>query len=324
MSVIIPTHKRPKSLTKAIKSSLQSSIQGSVEVLVIPNGCDEEWKKVAKLFTDDNRVSWLPIKPANVSLARNRGLAAAQGRYIRFLDDDDFFYAETCQKQLSIALAMDADICSGAIAVVDYNEQIIQVKQQPITKDICSAALGPSRLIQVGAHIFKRELAQQVQWNPNHSIAEDVQWFIDTITIKELHWLKIKEPVSAWVQHREARLSSGHDPGRQVLLFFSKILLSAGNRLDSAERLNDERRTALSDGLWSLLQKGLRYDYSYWHNIAKIANAYTPNRCPPSAIYRYSFIQKINPLIIESLLIPIRWAYYPLQSILDRLNINRH
>lgn len=60
------------------------------------------------------------------------------------------------------------------------------MKHQPETADICIAACGPSRLVQVGAHMFRLEFAQQVMWDQERSRAEDVRWFIEAVTQKEL------------------------------------------------------------------------------------------------------------------------------------------
>lgn len=58
-----------------------------------------------------------------------------------------------------------------------------------------------------------------------------------------------KEPVAAWVQHRGARLSAGHDPGRDTLKYFSRTLLEAAERLSDGGRLSDERRV-----IWSPIE----------------------------------------------------------------------
>jgi glycosyltransferase involved in cell wall biosynthesis len=323
LSVIIPSHGRPHYLSRAIRSALLAAPPGGCEVVVVPNGSGEAWETIADEFADDHRVKWHPIMEANVSMARNHGLAAAQGDYVRFLDDDDFLYPEACRRQLEAALAVGADVCSGAVEVVDDDGRRLQVKCQPETQDICVAACGPSRLVQVGAHMFRLELAQRVVWNIESALAEDVQWFVEVVTQKELKWLRTVEPVSAWVQHLGPRLSVGHDPGRDTLEYFSEILLQAGERLSGSDRLTGERRIALADGLWSLLQKGLRYNYSYWRNISRVADGYISGRRPPSFIHRFPIFNKIPPLWIETMIIPIRWAYGPVQEALNRLGINR-
>lgn len=323
LSVIIPTYLRPKYLVRAIESSLKVGASHTVEVIVVPNGNDKSWLGLKNRFKSNHNVRWLPLDKANVSAARNHGLKAAQGLYVRFLDDDDYLCTEACQGQLEAALQANADICSGSLGVVNRNGHVLHIKHQPDTNDICAAACGPSRLVQIGAHMFKRELAQSVMWNVERTVAEDVQWFIEVATQEEANWIKTSEVVSVWVQHGDERLSVGHDPGGNTLEYFSKILLQAASHLERTNRLTSERRIALADGLWSLLQKGLRYDYKYWKKIASIANHYAPDRTPPSKIYRYKIIQRLDPLFVESILIPIRLIYHPVRKLLEKLNIGR-
>src|SRR5690554_455448 len=153
LSVIIPTFKRVSPLSRAIRSALDI---GDVEVIVVSNGDDLSWRKVQNEFISDLRVQWYPISIDNVSAARNEGLKHANGTYVRFLDDDDFFYSSNCKKQLEDAIRKDVDISSGWLNIIS-NNKITETRKQPDITDLCAAMLSPKRVTQVGAHLFKNE-----------------------------------------------------------------------------------------------------------------------------------------------------------------------
>lgn len=323
VSIIIPTHKRPHLLPRAIRSALESAPDGNTEVIVVPNGPDRSWTAVEDQFTDDRRVRWLPLEEAQVSLARNHGLRAAQGKFVRFLDDDDFLCKEGCAKQCELAIRTNADICSGAISAEYDNGKKIKTLHQPKTDDFVVAMLCPARRPYPIAHLIRRSILESIWWNENLSVNEDTEWLIRILLSKEIKWVTTSEHVGAWVQHRGARLSRGRDPGKKILQDTAEMILNAAQSLEKSDRLSEQRKIAIADGLWSLLQKGLRYDGVYWRNIADIANTYAPNRTPPSRIYRLGMTKNINPLLIETLLIPVRCAYHPVRRVLESFGLAR-
>src|SRR3546814_303443 len=117
LSVIIPTYKRPQYLPRAINSAVQAAPDGDVEVIVVPNGPDDSWKNVSKKYQSEPRVQWHSIATEHANVARNYGKQLARGKYIRFLDDDDYLLP-AATKQLGIAVNTKAEITSGSVDLV--------------------------------------------------------------------------------------------------------------------------------------------------------------------------------------------------------------
>jgi len=92
ISVIIPTHRRPRELTRAINSVI-SQTYSSIEILVVNDDKDSALKVLNIIGSfNDPRIKYLDnerFKGGNG--ARNTGILRAQGHYIHFLDDDDEF-----------------------------------------------------------------------------------------------------------------------------------------------------------------------------------------------------------------------------------------
>lgn len=92
VSVIIPVFNRVGTIGRAIDSVLNQSFQGIIEIIVSDDGSTDgtiEYVKDNYL----NRVTLLEkkVNEQGASAARNRGIKAANGEYVCFLDSDDFY-----------------------------------------------------------------------------------------------------------------------------------------------------------------------------------------------------------------------------------------
>jgi teichuronic acid biosynthesis glycosyltransferase TuaG len=98
ISVIIPTWNRAGTITKAVQSALSQTLP-PLEVLVCDDcSTDDSAERVRAL--NDPRVKWLPGEHIGQAFTRNRGIAAAQGEWLAFLDSDDVWLPEKLERQM--------------------------------------------------------------------------------------------------------------------------------------------------------------------------------------------------------------------------------
>ena len=91
-SVILPTYNRAHLLPKAIQSVCDQKLQ-NWELILIDDGSTDNTKNVVAAFKDV-RIKYVWQENQERSTARNNGIALAKGRYICFLDSDDYFLPE--------------------------------------------------------------------------------------------------------------------------------------------------------------------------------------------------------------------------------------
>lgn len=96
VSVIITTYKRPDNLNRAIRSVREQSYKDWELIVVDDNNEDTEYRKETEelmaQYADNNKIIYLKHKQnKNGAAARNTGIKVAQGEYITFLDDDDYY-----------------------------------------------------------------------------------------------------------------------------------------------------------------------------------------------------------------------------------------
>jgi hypothetical protein len=123
VSVVIPTRDRMPLLRTALRSVLAQDGVTS-EVIVVDDGSADA---VAPHCHDLNgRVAvHRHAEPSGVSAARNTGIAAAKGRWIAFLDDDDAWSPTKLAKQVSAASASDRNWVYAGYVDVDAGLGIV-------------------------------------------------------------------------------------------------------------------------------------------------------------------------------------------------------
>ncbi len=89
VSVIVPTCRRPQSVVACVDSIVAARGTLDVEVLVVDNAPDGRTRAaLAARHPDSAGVRYLAEPRPGASRARNRGVAAAQGDVLAFVDDD--------------------------------------------------------------------------------------------------------------------------------------------------------------------------------------------------------------------------------------------
>ena len=112
VSVVIPFFRVTDLELKRCLDSVLTQSYSNLEVLVIDDGsCDHHEELRQEYENKDSRVKFYQQKNSGVSVARNRGIALAQGEYITFLDSDDFWDNGFLYKMLQAVEKQDIVIC---------------------------------------------------------------------------------------------------------------------------------------------------------------------------------------------------------------------
>ena len=129
VSIIIPVYNTENYLKQCIESALNQTYDNT-EIILVDDGstdssgliCDEYVKK-------DNRIRVIHKPNGGQSSARNIALDVATGKYVYFLDSDDYILPDLIKKLVDIAEANDADIVFfEATSFVDndnFNESVL-------------------------------------------------------------------------------------------------------------------------------------------------------------------------------------------------------
>lgn len=142
-STIIPTIGRA-SLSRAVKSVLQQDFdRDSFEVIVVNDSGTplpyEDWM-------DSKQVRVLHTNRHNRSVARNTGAAVALGRYLHFLDDDDWILPGAFQQLQETSGNISAGWMYGGFELVNNAGELLQ-QFQPVEAGNCFIQMVASEWI---------------------------------------------------------------------------------------------------------------------------------------------------------------------------------
>lgn len=92
VSVLMTAYNRDQYIAQAIESVLASTFM-DFELIVVDDGSHDQTVEVAKQYTSDPRVQ-VYVNQKNLGDYHNRNYAAslAQGKYLKYLDSDDYIY----------------------------------------------------------------------------------------------------------------------------------------------------------------------------------------------------------------------------------------
>ena len=101
VSIIVPVHNAAGSLHRALRSVLSQTLTDYELILVDDCSADESIRILRKYCELDERVRlYSTATNSGPGVARNVGLRSAKGRYIAFLDADDFWIRNKLEQQV--------------------------------------------------------------------------------------------------------------------------------------------------------------------------------------------------------------------------------
>ncbi|NTU58339.1 MAG: glycosyltransferase family 2 protein [Chlorobiaceae bacterium] len=118
ISVILTTFNRAPLIEQAIGSVVRQSFT-DWELIVVDDGSDDEtFAVVDRYLTHHVNIRYMKHRNRKPARSRNAGIQASFGRYITFLDSDDYFRPEHLEsRHLLLETRPDIDLVSGGFTL---------------------------------------------------------------------------------------------------------------------------------------------------------------------------------------------------------------
>lgn len=111
VSVIIPVFNAENYLKQCLDSVIHQTLT-DIEIICVDDGSTDSSIQILETYkANDSRIIILSKKNGGAGTARNEGLRVAKGRYLSFLDADDFFEHDMLEQSYEQAEHDNADIC---------------------------------------------------------------------------------------------------------------------------------------------------------------------------------------------------------------------
>ncbi|WP_166921711.1 glycosyltransferase family 2 protein [Flavobacterium poyangense] len=211
VSVIIPTYNRSKYLMNAIQSVSNQSYN-NIEIVVVDDGSSNNYAEA--ICNQFPNCTYFFKKNGGLSSARNFGINKANGEFIAFLDDDDFWGNSKIEKQIKVFQENPkVDCVHSAAAVVNEKGQltgdIIGANKDKVHKRsgyVFWNALGTWVVKSPTPLIRKSVFKSDMMFDENIKVGEDVDFYQRMFYRHKIFY--IQEPLAFYREYLdEDRLS---------------------------------------------------------------------------------------------------------------------
>ena len=195
ISIIVPVYNTEKYLDDCIHSVLKQTYKSFELILVDDGSKDGSRKKCEGFCKEDKRIRYIYQEHKGVSAARNVGMEEAVGKYLFFLDSDDFIHPQLLevlyrlQETNQTTIATVGFHCVSRESSLNIIEQ--QVERESVRKDCClkcDKAMKPryfasntTRLTAIGGKLILREAIQTIRFDESLTKSEDTLFLFKVI-----------------------------------------------------------------------------------------------------------------------------------------------
>ncbi len=158
ISIIVPVYNVEKYITQCITSIIEQTYK-NIEIIAINDGSiDNSLEALEKLKLQDDRIKIITQDNKGVSCARNEGLKVSKGKYIIFVDADDYISNEFVNYMHSL---ISKDNCDFAFSLNNYWEknekQETNIYEKTINSNIAvGLLLSPDVTVGCWNKIYKK------------------------------------------------------------------------------------------------------------------------------------------------------------------------
>ena len=190
ISVIIPIYKVEEYLRQCVDSVLGQSFK-DIELILVDDGSPDQCPKICDEYVEkDSRVHVIHKENGGLSDARNTGIRYATGKYLMFLDSDDYWDGNNCLENIVAKLETPKCIDVLVHGCKDYwVNKGIQVKSR---SGYNSKIIENSDATAVLKYFFQSGLFPGSAWitvTNRKFILENELYFIKGIKSEDVDWL---------------------------------------------------------------------------------------------------------------------------------------
>jgi len=196
VSIITPVYNVERCIEKTINSIINQSCK-DFELLLIDDGSKDESIKIAENLLINSDVNYRIIiqKNSGVSVARNKGISEAKGKYVCFLDSDDYIDKDYIKLMYEKASTCNCDLVFCDYTQVDSKDKILVESTTRFLEDFITGReaalkqLSCDITIGMGSALYKTSIIKEnsIFFDSSRKYAEDVVFTVKAL----LHMDKI-------------------------------------------------------------------------------------------------------------------------------------
>ena len=133
ISIVVPIYNVEKYLKRCIDSLVNQTYE-NLEIILINDGSTDNSEEIIKSY-NDSRIKYFKNKNQGIGITRNFGIEKATGKYIMFIDSDDYIDTKMCDLMIKKAIKnqLDMVICNFYCETDDGKQEKVEIEDFGIT-----------------------------------------------------------------------------------------------------------------------------------------------------------------------------------------------
>ena len=230
ISFIIPVYNIKDYIVCCVNSILNQK-EENIEIIIVNDGSTDNVEPILdNIKKNNNNIIIVSKENGGLSSARNAGLKVARGKYIWFVDGDDFIDAQAISLLKNVLLTLEYDIITFNY-YKDYNEY-----KKEIIEKYCETNNNSKILINTSpcTKIFKREFLKSINFAFDEGIIYEDLAVIPYVMSKTSKILYIDSSLYNYVFRTGSIMNSNHFNVRRDNKFTALELLFDKFRKDNS------------------------------------------------------------------------------------------
>jgi glycosyltransferase involved in cell wall biosynthesis len=286
ISIVMPVFNATGTLPLAL-ASLQAQTCDAWQCIIVDDGSTDNPEHIINAVGDPRVQCHRLDRNHGRGYARQYALEMAQGKYITFLDADDWLFPDKFQAQVELLEAEpDVAIVSTGMAIANTNDQLVGVRcsdaSTPVMRSMKNPGMPP---LAFAPSMIIADLAKQTGFDTTFPIAEDADFLLRALLGKQ--FAVLPKPLYVYREQGSTTLNKVSSALDYCCRMFQKQLDQYP--LDSAIEIVKARgkqmiyRSAATLGLWDHMiarRSRIPNDADYqqyqhaWQTISAIAAEY--------------------------------------------------
>ena len=300
VSVVTPAYNAENTIAESIQSVINQTFS-DFDMIIIDDGSTDRTAEIIKSI-EDSRIRYIYQDNAERAAARNLGIQNAKGRYIAFLDADDFWVEDKLEKQITLFRKNpELGLVYSDLYLFDDQSKEIITKYSNIRKlykgRVALREMLTENFIQSPTPIVRREVFEQVG---NFDVClvprEDIEMWVRIVARYPIDY--VNKPLAMYRIHKNSTTWKN----KPELLFDRTIKM-----LDKIHNLNYVNEI-ISPMEMQKYRARVFYDYSL--AMMSHSNYYSAIRNFWESINKYPYFIKPYIRILQTLFLWFRSLLY--------------
>lgn len=174
VSVVMPAYNCEKYIGQAIRSVLEQTV--SLELIIVEDKSGDGTEAVICEFLDDERVIYISNDVnSGVAASRNTGIDLARGKYIAFLDSDDYWTSDKLERQVTFMEKGNKVLSSTGRELIDENG-VSTGRVIGIPDVICYKDLLKGNVLNTSGVMVLASVAKKYKMVQDHLHEDYIMW----------------------------------------------------------------------------------------------------------------------------------------------------